>query len=215
MTWRGTDAPSARAASTNSFSRSEKNCARTRRATGIQRKAADHQHDQDEDADLGTECRLQRVAEQVDQDQQQRQLRQRQEQVGHPHQRRVDGAARDAGDRADRHADEERHQHRRQADGERDAAAVEHAREDVLAEVVGAERMDRGRRVQARREVDVVDRDLPDQRPERDHEHHHGEDDQPDDGEPVPAKAAPRLGRRRDVAQAGRRACQRGRASGS
>ena len=31
-------APSARAASTNSFSRSERNCARTRRATGIQRK---------------------------------------------------------------------------------------------------------------------------------------------------------------------------------
>jgi len=61
------------------------------------------------------------------------------------------------------------------------------------------------RRVQARREVDVVDRDLPDQRPEHDHEHHHGEDDQADDGEPVPAKAAPRLGRRRDVAQASRR----------
>ena len=35
-------APSARAASTNSFSRSEKNCARTSRATGIQRKPPDH-----------------------------------------------------------------------------------------------------------------------------------------------------------------------------
>ena len=31
-------APSARAASTNSFSRRQKNCARTSRATGIQRK---------------------------------------------------------------------------------------------------------------------------------------------------------------------------------
>ena len=37
-TWRLVLAPSARAASTNSFSRSEKNCARTSRATGIQRK---------------------------------------------------------------------------------------------------------------------------------------------------------------------------------
>ena len=39
------------------------------------------------------------------------------------------------------HADDDRDQHRREPDGERDAAAVEHAREDVLAEVVGAERM--------------------------------------------------------------------------
>jgi hypothetical protein len=37
-TWRVVLAPSARAASTNSFSRSDRNCARTRRATGIQRK---------------------------------------------------------------------------------------------------------------------------------------------------------------------------------
>ena len=37
-TCRGTLAPSARAASTNSFSRRLKNCARTSRATGIQRK---------------------------------------------------------------------------------------------------------------------------------------------------------------------------------
>jgi hypothetical protein len=36
---------------------------------------------------------LQRVAEQEDQQQQQRQLRQAQEEVGHPHQRRVDPAA--------------------------------------------------------------------------------------------------------------------------
>ena len=39
--WRSTcrtgGAPSPRAASTNSFSRSERNCARTSRATGIQR----------------------------------------------------------------------------------------------------------------------------------------------------------------------------------
>ena len=48
-----------RAASTNSFSRSERNCARTRRATGIQRKPADDEDDQDEDAALEPEDRLQ------------------------------------------------------------------------------------------------------------------------------------------------------------
>ena len=36
-TWRSAGAPRLRAASTNSFSRSERNCARTSRATGIQR----------------------------------------------------------------------------------------------------------------------------------------------------------------------------------
>ena len=39
------------------------------------------------------------------------------------------------------HADQDRHQHRREADRQRDAPAVEHAREDVLAQVVGAEGM--------------------------------------------------------------------------
>jgi hypothetical protein len=77
--------------------------------------AADHQHDQDEDADLRPEGRLQPLAEQVDQDQQQRQLRQREEEVGQPHQRRIDRAARDSGDGADGHAHYHRHQHRRQA----------------------------------------------------------------------------------------------------
>ncbi len=140
-TWRHVEAPSARAASTNSFSRNDRNCARTSRATGIQRKPADHRDDQDEDAELRPDQRLQRVAEQVDEQQQQRQLRQRQEQVGQPHQRSVDAAARDAGERADDRADDDRHQHRREPDRERDASAVEHAREQILAEIVGAERM--------------------------------------------------------------------------
>ena len=38
-------------------------------------------------------------------------------------------------------ADDDRDQHGGEPDRERDAAAVEHAREQVLAEVVGAERM--------------------------------------------------------------------------
>ncbi len=45
--------PSARAASTNSFSRSERNCARTSRATWHPAKAADYRDDENENAELG------------------------------------------------------------------------------------------------------------------------------------------------------------------
>ena len=106
----------------------------------------------------GAERGFQRVAEQIDHQQQQRQRRQRQEQVGEPHQRRADPAARHAGDRADDGADADRDHHGGEPDRERDAPAVEHAREQVLAEIVGAERMRPGGRLQARGEVDVVDR---------------------------------------------------------
>ena len=58
-----------------------------------------------------------------------------------PHQAGVDAAARHAGDRADDGADDDGDQHGRQPDRERDAAAVDHARQQVLAEIVGAERM--------------------------------------------------------------------------
>ena len=56
-TWRTLLAPSARAASTNSFSRSERNCARTSRADRHPAQAADDDHDQDEDAALRAEHR--------------------------------------------------------------------------------------------------------------------------------------------------------------
>ena len=65
-------------------------------------KGADRRDDEDEDAELRPHQRLQRVAEQVDDQQQHRQRRQRQEQVGQPHQRGIDAAARHAGDRARR-----------------------------------------------------------------------------------------------------------------
>jgi hypothetical protein len=133
------------------------------------------------------------VAEQVNDEEEQRQLRQRQEQVREPHQRGVDLAARHARNRADQHADEDRDGHRREADRDRDAPAVEHAREQVLAEVVGAERVLERRARQARVEIDVVDRHLPDpgtgQHPEQDHQ----QDERPAEGELVAAEAAPRL----------------------
>ena len=50
-------------------------------------------------------------------------------------------AAVEPGDRADRDADGDRDQHRGDPDRERDAPAIEHAREHVLPEVVGAEGM--------------------------------------------------------------------------
>jgi hypothetical protein len=137
-TWRHVDAPSARAASTNSFSRSEKNCARTSRATGIQ---PDHHDNEEEGAELGPGDLLQRVAKEIDDEQQHRQLRQGEEEVGEPHQRGIDAAARNAGDRADGDADEDRHQHGGEPDRERDTPAIEHAREEILPEVVRAERM--------------------------------------------------------------------------
>ena len=69
--------PSARAASTNSFSRRREELRAHQPRRRHPAEAADHDDDQDEDADLGPDV-LQRVAEQEDQDQQQhRQLRQR------------------------------------------------------------------------------------------------------------------------------------------
>ena len=88
------DAPSARAASTNSFSRSEKNWARTSRATGIQRKPPITATISMNTPPSGPSTLFRRVAEEIDDQQQQWQLRQRKEQVGEPHQRGVDTAAR-------------------------------------------------------------------------------------------------------------------------
>ena len=59
-------------------------------------------------------------------------------------------AARHAGNRPDGDADDDRDHHRGQSDGKRYAAAVEHAREQVLAEIVGAERMAPRRAVEMR-----------------------------------------------------------------
>ena len=104
---------------------------------------------------------LERVAEQVDQQQQQRQLRQRQEQIGQPHQPVAERAARHARERADQRADEHRDHHRGKPDGERDAPAIDHAGEDVLPQIVGAEGMGERGPFEPRGEIDVVDGDAP------------------------------------------------------
>ena len=61
------------------------------------------------------------------------------EEIREPHERGVHAAARGARHRADDHADDDRDQHRGEPDRDRDAAAVEHARKEVLPQIVGAE----------------------------------------------------------------------------
>ena len=91
-----------RAASTNSFSRSDRNWARTSRATGIQRRPPMTTTIRTKTPISGPERLLQRVAEEIDDEQQERELGQGQEEIGDPHQGVVDGAAELAGDGADR-----------------------------------------------------------------------------------------------------------------
>ena len=201
--WRTTrrkvEAPRARAASTNSFSRSAKNCARTRRATVIQRKAPIPATIRMKMPSSGPSTRSQRIAEQIDEQQQHRQLRQRQEQIDQPHQRGVDAAARYAGERTDNGADDDRDGHRRQTDRERDASAIQHARQQVLAEIVGTQRMCPARPLQLRGEIDVVDLHAPYQRTERHRQDHRQQHHGARHREAMAAKAPPGLGPGRDV----------------
>ena len=77
--------------------------------------------------------------------------REGEEDVGDPHQHRIDPAAEIAGDGADQEADgrcDQRHQHH---DEERDARAVDDAGEDVPRLVVGAEPEGLARRQEALR----------------------------------------------------------------
>ena len=141
----------------------------------------------------GPNSGLEPVAEQIDQQQQQRQLRQREEQVGQPHQRMSECAARHAGERPDHRADDDGDRHRGEANRERDPAAIDHAGENILSEVVGAEGMGERGAFEARVEIDVVDADAPDEGTEH---HRHDQDEQQDradHGELVAAIAPPGL----------------------
>jgi hypothetical protein len=67
--------------------------------------------------------------------------RKRQHDVADPHDQRVEPAADIAGDEAEADADDERQEHRRAADEQRDARAEHERREDVAALLVGAEQV--------------------------------------------------------------------------
>src|SRR5207249_12208719 len=155
--------------------------------------APDDRDDQDEYASLRAERLPQRVAEEVDDQQQQGEPRERQEHVGDAHQRVVDLAAHEPRRRANRGPDRDRDQHRRDPHGERDAASIEHARQQILAEVVGAERVAPGRALELGLEVDFVDRVAPHQWTGQYREHHRHQDDAADHGEVVATETASSL----------------------
>ena len=84
------------------------------------------------------------------------QRRKREQHVHRLHGDGVDAAAVPAGEHADRRADQHREQRRGDADDERDARAVEDARQRVATEAVGAEPVLGARRPQLLHDVLVV-----------------------------------------------------------
>ena len=171
----------------------------------------DHDDDGEAGLDEAVEAALRagagrRQAEAEEQD------REGQHHVDGARQQRVDPAAVEAGQQADDRADEDGDAGRDQGHLERDAGAVDRAREDVAAEAVDAERMLGGR---AGRRAEDVERlralharagragDLDDQRREdRD------EDQQHDEARARPWRPCPGGGGARTAASAtGRRSC--------
>ncbi len=75
----------------------------------------------------------------------------------------------------DQRADDDGDRHRSEADRERDASAIDHAGENILPEIVGAEGMGERGGFEPRVEIDVVDADAPDERAEHDS---HDQDEQ-------------------------------------
>ena len=114
---------------------------------------ADRQHDVDE---RGAEHR-------GDRDRQQ-DRGEGEEDVHQQRERAVEPAAAVAGDQPEQHAERARDADRDHADLEGDARAVEQAAEDVAAELVGAEPVERGWRLQARAQIDL---ERIERRPER------------------------------------------------
>src|SRR5262245_710551 len=154
---------------------------------------ADDGHDQDEHADLGAERRSQHITKQVDHQQKEWKLGQGQEQIGDAHERVVDGASEVPGGSPDHDADREGDEHRGDADRERDTAAIEHASQEVLAEVVRSERMRPRGTPELRLEVDVVDGHAI-HRGADDDGHDHGEEhDRAEGGQSMAAEATERL----------------------
>src|SRR5215472_17051776 len=106
-----------------------------------------------------------------------------------------------SGKGADECANDDGHDRGRQANSERYTTAVEHAGEQILAEVVGAEGMAPGRTVEMGAEIDVVDRLLPQQRPKANREQHNGEKHGAGDRQTVSAKPPPGAAAARGLAR--------------
>jgi hypothetical protein len=121
----------------------------------------------------------------------QQQRGERQEDVGDPHDHVVQPAAGGAGQDAERHADEGAEREHAEDDEQRRPRAVEHAREDVAAELVGAERMaapGRGQRVHRVRHGPGVGGMWRDERREDRQQEQHDDDAEADGHERLAAQ---------------------------
>ena len=118
--------------------------------------------------------------------------RKRQLDVGQPHEHVVRAPAEVAGDQPGRHPDQPGDRDRREADQQGRAGAVDHARQQVAAEVIGAERVHApGRVAEARRLEPQVAEVLLDRierrqerRGQRGDDHHHHDDEAEQRGAP-------------------------------
>src|SRR2546426_12547617 len=90
----------------------------------------------------------------------------------------------------DRGPERDRDQHCRDADRERDASTVEHPREEVLAEVVGAEGVAPRRALELLLEVDLVDGQAPGEGARDDGDDHHEQDRRADHRQALAPQAA-------------------------
>ena len=129
-------------------------------------------------------------------------MRQRQKQVGDPHQHGIDAAPGNARYRANQRTGDNGDDHRRETDRERNAPAIQHARQQVLTEIVGAERVLPARRAEPRGKIDFVDRHAPDEWPEQDGRRQRRQDHYARNSHAVAAKLSPRLEARRNPAPA-------------
>src|SRR5205085_9816090 len=84
-------------------------------------------------------------------------------------------------------------------DGEENPPAIKHAREQVLAEIVGAEGMLPRWPLKARVEIDVVDRDAPDQRRQRYCGDHRQQDEGARERQPMTPEPTPGVPPRREI----------------
>ena len=144
------DAPIVRAASTNSRSRSDNVAPRTTRAIEPQSRS-------DRSSVMPSGAARSSVAERAEIDgadrhrhREERERGERDPEVGEPHEQLVEPAAVEAGERPDHHADDGRQDRDAERDLQRDLPAVQHARQRVAAQLVGAEPV---RRRRARRRL--------------------------------------------------------------
>ena len=198
-------APAAFAASTNSFSRSERNKPRTTRAS------VDPEEEREDDPDLHrlrdgdgdrSEADLGVVRAEVDgSSEKDSNARQRQDEIGEAHQQVVDLAAVVPGDGADRSSDQRREDRDEEGDPQRRADPVDDPAQVVATELVGAEDVPALEPRRQRQpghgigvlEVDLVvavGRDLL--REDRD-QGEEEQDHEADDREAVPKEAHPRV----------------------